>query len=210
MPTTMMGYQMKPAERVAQATNGTSWPVRFALCLAFVISTDAVLLGQVKPNDFTRRADDLGDRRVNPKVVPLKRNESIPDKRIKPPILRKVISGKGGRRAKIAVSETRAKKVKTYPVRRMPAEQPSPSPLKNRRARIDGWDNRFHARDRPAYGDLPVVTLKAGNRQIANAYETLTLDDFNRYQFRRNRAGKDGIPVQQAGRGRRTKAGPKE
>jgi hypothetical protein len=65
------------------------------------------------------------------------------------------------------------------------------------------WDKsslRFESslNQRPLKG-APVVWLEPQKERIANALETLSMQDINRFQFRRNHSSEPGLPIQKAG-----------
>ena len=172
-----------------------------------IISSAALgaLNAQVKPNDFSQRAEQIEDLKVSKAVKTLRRNTSISQETIKPRVIGKIRSNLASVRAPVTVSETRTKKIKNFPVQKASGGRPKSWIFENRRAHIPGWSKGFRAVDRTIQSDIPSVKVQSGSRGIENAFEKLTLDDFNRFQFRRNRSGGDGIPIQRAGRKDRRK-----
>jgi len=74
------------------------------------------------------------------------------------------------------------------PGRFQPADSP-PSP--QRRAELD---RRIEPELVARYAEAPIVRFVAPREVMTSLFEELDLDDFNRYQFRRNRP--EGVPVE--------------
>lgn len=70
-------------------------------------------------------------------------------------------------------------------------ERPS-SPWSRRTADITGWDER---RTTEASSRYNVAPLLASERAAAKGVEQLSMQDINRYQFRRNRSSEPGLPA---------------
>jgi hypothetical protein len=70
-------------------------------------------------------------------------------------------------------------------------ERPS-SPWSRRTADISGWDERRTTEKNSRYDVTPLL---ASERAAAKAVEQISMQDINRYQFRRNRSTDAGLPV---------------
>jgi len=70
-------------------------------------------------------------------------------------------------------------------------ERPS-SPWSRRTADVTGWDARLTTESNSRYNVTPML---ASDRSAPKAVEQISMQDINRYQFRRNRSTDAGLPV---------------
>lgn len=179
--------------------SGKRLPTAF---LALVLSAATPVWTQLRPHDFTDRAEAIEERTVTVSVrPPLPAAESLRERRFPVETWEK-------ERARLIEQRASVDTTRRRPMPRIESRQASiattpreivRAPQDQSRATIRHFDRIERPETATRFSDAPVVRIQPGRERIANLLATASLRDFNRFQFRRNRSDEEGIPVQQAG-----------
>ncbi len=170
--------------------------------LALSVLAALPVQAQLKQNDFTRRENQLSERRFSVQKIDLKANTRISGKRYTAARLSKKKSVLQGKKAPVGLAEMRPKKIigkkaRSYPVHRFKVIKPGKRP-----AGLVKAIRVIRPVQAGKFAKAPVVTLKSRSRSRENKHVSLSLQDMNRYVFRRERSSRPGLPVQKAGSGK--------
>ena len=170
--------------------------------LALSVLTALPVQAQLKQNDYTRRENQLSVRRFSVQKIDLKANTRISGNRYTAARLSKPKSVLQGKKAPVGLAESRqkkliSKKTRSHPVRRFKIIKPG-----KRTAIFEKTNRVIRPVQSGKFAKAPVVTSKSKSRSRESKHVALSLQDMNRYVFRRERSSRPGLPVQKAGSGR--------
>ena len=170
--------------------------------LALSVLVALPVQAQLKQIDFTRRENQLSERSFSVQQIDLKANTRISGKRYTAARISKKKSVLQWKKAPIVLAESRpknliGKKTRSYPIRRFKVIKPGRHPA------ISIKTSRFIRPVRSGkFAKAPVFTLKSKKWSRESKRVTLSLQDMNRYVFRKEHSSRPGLPVQKAGSGR--------
>ena len=170
--------------------------------LALSILTALPVQAQLKQIDFTRRENQLSEKRFSVQQIDLKANTRISGKRYIAAQVSKPRSVLQGKKAPVVLADRRhkkmiGKKTRSYPVHRFKVIKPgSHSAISVMTSRV------IRPVQSGKFAKAPVVTSKTKSKSRESKRVTLSLQDMNRYVFRREHSSRPGLPVQKVGSGR--------
>ncbi len=170
------------------------------LALSILITLPAQ--AQLKQNDFTLRENQLSEMRFSVQKIDLHANTSISGKRYITAQLPKPKSVIQEKKSPVVLAELRSKKMfgkKTniHPVRRFKIIKP-----RNRPGIIEKKNRVIRPVQSGKFAKDPLAILKSRSRPRKSKQVALSLQDINRYVFRREHSSKPGLPVHRAGSGK--------
>lgn len=177
------------------------------LPLALILIFAGAELLAVKPVDVRKRNRVFPEKRFGKETVDLKKNDRLLSQRVDIQTWRgKQMSPLLQQTAPITMDETFDKDSKTaskFPSFRRDDALIS---VENRAYGIDGkdaklekWNERWDKRKAPKFDQEPLLGAMMGLSDYFVLSEDLSMQDINRYQFRRSHSGEDGLKVTPAG-----------
>ncbi len=153
-----------------------------------------------------KRADRLGDQRVPLQTRDIQRAEGFTSERFEITEWDKRFSTLGSRRANLGFDKD-DKKAADMPRYRLPdlrefeVREPRLANLDGKEAQLDNFGRMKEKNLVEKFRGEPILVLDLQAEAMTEAVNDLSLQDINRYQFRRNRSSESGLPVQPAGSG---------
>jgi hypothetical protein len=160
------------------------------------------------------RSNDLLERRFQGDAIELRRDDRFSTSRtLTLGTWGATFSSLGSRRADIALQDTLGAEVRPKEGVEVRSVERRPSPWSRRTTEVEGWDERVGGTAEMAGRQVDENSL-AGTLARANttarsprSLDQLSMQDINRYQFRRARSTDPGLPVVRPGSGGEVRAG---
>ena len=172
---------------------------RTLLCLLALLPV-LDLSARLRQNDFSLREKRLSSQRVPIKKLEMEQNREIGSRRFTAARWEGALSSLAEKRAPIELREKAAKRVQRKKALNFSRQEPRLARQSGKRAKGLNLKKRKKAGLVSKYRDASVVSVDSNPKKFEKALGELSLQDINRFSFRKSHSKKPGLPVQKAGR----------